>query len=63
MKYMSITKRWFLTVASLVFVILVAVAFLVYGLILNYYYGAARMTVEAMNAGEINSIFSLFINV
>ncbi|MBR3620963.1 MAG: sensor histidine kinase [Clostridia bacterium] len=60
MKYMSITKRWFLTVASLVFVILVAVAFLVYGLILNYYYGAARMTVEAMNAGEINSIFSLY---
>lgn len=60
MKYMSITKRWFLTVASLVFVILVAVAFLVYGLTLNYYYGAARMTVEAMNAGEINSIFSLY---
>ena len=60
MKYMSITKRWFLTVASLVFAVLVAVAFLVYSLVMNYYYGAARMTVEAMNAGEINSIFSLY---
>ncbi len=60
MKYMSMTKRWFLTVASMLSVVLIAVSFLVYALVRNYYYGAARMTVEAMNSGEINSIFSLY---
>lgn len=60
MKDMSIMKRWMLNTASLMLVILIVVSVLVFSLMRNYYYGAAQMTVEVLDASEINSIFSLY---
>ncbi len=60
MKYMSITKRWLLNVASIVLAILIVVAVLLFLIIRNYYYGAARMTVEIMTPEEITSMFGMY---
>ncbi len=60
MKYMSIMKRWLLNVASIVLVILIVVSVSLFMIIRNYYYGAAKMTVEAMTSEEISSIFNMY---
>lgn len=60
MKYMSITKRWFINVASIFFAILIAVSVAVFFLIRAYYYGAAEMQVKELSYGEVSSIFGLY---
>ena len=60
MKYMSITKRWLLNVASIVLIILIVVSAFLFMIIRNYYYGAAKMTVETMTSEEISSIFNMY---
>ncbi len=60
MKYQGITRRWLLNVASIVLVILILVSAFLYLIIRNYYYGTAQMTVEAMTAEEISTIFGMY---
>ena len=56
MRYRSITGRWFVRVASFVFVFIVAVAFSIFLLIKNYYYSAAEMTVRQIEPAKIYQV-------
>lgn len=60
MKFMGITKRWFLNVASIVIVILIAVSVVLLISLRSYYYGVADMTLDAYSADEITASFSLY---
>lgn len=60
MRFKGITKRWILSVASIVLVILMVVSLFVFYLARNYYYGTARRTVENLTPSEISSVFSLY---
>lgn len=58
MKFMGITKRWFLNVASIVVVILITVSVVLMLSLRSYYYGVADMTLDVYSADEIASSFS-----
>ncbi len=58
MKFMGITKRWFLNVASIVIVILITVSVALLFSMKNYYYGVADMTLNSYSADEITASFS-----
>ncbi len=58
MKFMGITKRWFLNVASIVIVILITVSVALLFFMKNYYYGVADMTLNSYSADEITASFS-----
>lgn len=60
MNYLSITKRWFINVASTVVVILLSVSFLLILSMKNYYYGVASMALDAYSPDKIASTFSLY---
>ena len=60
MKFVGITKRWFLNVASIVIVILVTVSAALFLSMRNYYYGLADMTLDSYSADEIASNFNFF---
>ena len=60
MKFMGITKRWFLNVASIVIVILITVSVALLFSLRSYYYGVAAMTLDSYSADEIASNFSLY---
>ncbi|MBQ8015301.1 MAG: HAMP domain-containing histidine kinase [Clostridia bacterium] len=60
MKFIGITKRWFLNVASIVIVILVVVSIVLLFSMRSYYYGVASMALDAYSADEIASTFSLY---
>lgn len=60
MKFVGITKRWFLNVASIVIVILVTVSAALFLSMRNYYYGVADMTLDSYSADEIASNFNFF---
>lgn len=60
MNYLSITKRWFMNVASIVIVILLTVSVLLLLSMRNYYYGVASMALDAYTSDKIASTFSLY---
>lgn len=59
MKFFSITKRWFLNVASIIIVILVAVSAVLFFSLRNYYYSVADMALDSHSANEVTSSFNL----
>lgn len=61
MKFLSITKRWFLNVASIVIVILVAVSIALFFSLKNYYYSVASMALDEHSSDEVTSTFNLNI--
>ena len=60
MNYLSITKRWFINVASIVIVILLSVSVLLLLSMRNYYYGVASMALDAYSSDKIASSFSRY---
>lgn len=60
MKFMGITKRWFVNVASIVIVILVTVSVVLLLSLKNYYYGVADMALDSYSADEIASTFGYY---
>ncbi|MBQ3004812.1 MAG: HAMP domain-containing histidine kinase [Clostridia bacterium] len=60
MNYLSITKRWFINVASIVVVILLTVSVLLLLSMRNYYYGVASMALDAYTSDKISSTFSQY---
>lgn len=60
MNYLSITKRWFINVASIVIVILLTVSVLLLLSMRNYYYGVASMALDAYTSDKISSTFGLY---
>ena len=58
--YLSITKRWFINVASIVIVILLSVSVLLLLSMRNYYYGVASMALDAYSSDKIASSFSRY---
>ncbi len=61
MKFLGITKRWFLNVASIIVVILVAVSIVLFFSLKNYYYDFASMMLDAHSSDEVTSTFNLNI--
>lgn len=62
MKYMGITRRWFLTVALIVILILVTVSFVMILSLHSYYYNTASLALDAYSADQIASTFALYGN-
>lgn len=60
MKFVGITKRWFSNVASIVFIILIAVAIAAFMIAKGYYYGAAAIAVDVMDPKEMASTFAMY---
>lgn len=60
MKFVGITKRWFLSIASVVVLILVFVSVALLLSFRNYYYSVADMALDAYSAEEISSNFRLY---
>ncbi len=60
MNYLSITKRWFINVASIVIVILLTVSVLLLLSMRNYYYGVASMALDSYSSDKIASTFSRY---
>ena len=61
MKYFSITKRWFLNVASIIVIILVTVSAVLFFSLRNYYYSVADMALDSHSANEVISSINLII--
>ncbi|MBQ7120987.1 MAG: HAMP domain-containing histidine kinase [Clostridia bacterium] len=59
MKFLGITKRWFINVASIIVVILIAVSAVLFISFRNYYYSVADMALDAHSPREITSSFNL----
>ena len=59
MKYFSITRRWFLNVASIIVVILIAVSAVLFFSLRNYYYSVADMALDSHSANEVISSINL----
>ncbi len=62
MKFIGITKRWFLNVASIIIVILVTVSIVLIFSLRNYYYSVADMALDAHSADEVASNFNMNID-
>lgn len=62
MKFLSLTKRWFLNVASIIIVILIAVSVVLFFSLRNYYYSVADMALDSHSADEVASSFNLNID-
>ncbi|MBE6771857.1 MAG: HAMP domain-containing histidine kinase [Ruminococcaceae bacterium] len=62
MKFLSLTKRWFLNVASIIIVILIAVSAVLFFSLRNYYYSVADMALDSHSADEVASSFNLNID-
>lgn len=60
MKFVGIAKRWFLNVASIVILILVAVSFTLLFSLYSYYYSAAAITLDTYSSEEIASTLNLY---
>jgi len=58
-KFMGITKRWFLNVASIIIVILIAVSVALFFSLKNYYYSVADMALDSHSKEEVESSFNL----
>jgi len=59
-KFVGITKRWFLNVASIVILILVTVAAVLLLLVSRYYYGLVDMALDSYSVEEISTTFDLY---
>jgi len=62
LKFLSLTKRWFLNVASIIIVILIAVSAVLFFSLRNYYYSVADMALDSHSADEVASSFNLNID-
>ena len=62
MKFQSITKRWFLTVASIIIVILIVASTFLFLSLRNYYYGVADMKLDSHSADEVATQFNLYLD-
>ena len=60
MKFVGITKRWFLSVASVVILILISVSVALLLSIRSYYYSVADMALDSYSAERISSSFKLY---
>jgi hypothetical protein len=60
LKFVGITKRWFLNVASIVVVILVTVSIALLFSMRSYYYSAAAITLDTYSSEEIASSLNLY---
>ena len=60
MKFVGITKRWFLNVASIFVLILIVASVLLLLSMRNYYYGIASMALDSYSADEIASTFNRY---
>lgn len=60
MKFMGITKRWFINVALIVIAIIISLSLVLIFSMRNYYYGVASMALDNYSADEISSSFSLY---
>lgn len=60
MKFVGIAKRWFLNVASIVILILVAVSVALLFSLYSYYYSAASITLDTYSSEEIASSLNLY---
>jgi len=62
LKFLGITKRWFLTVASIIVIILVVASTILFLSLKSYYYGVADMALDAHSADEVTTQFNLYID-
>lgn len=60
MKFVGITKRWFLSVASIILAILITVALSMFLLFRSYYYGFADMTLDSYSGDEMTAVLNLY---
>lgn len=60
MKFVGITRRWFLNVASIVILILITVAAVLLLSLSRYYYGLVDMALDSYSAEEISTTFGLY---
>ena len=60
MRFMSITKRWFLNVASIVIMILVIVAAVMLVSVSRYYYGVVDMALDSYSVHDVSATLSLY---
>lgn len=60
MKFVGITKRWFLNVASIVIVILISVSVALLLSLRSYYYSAAAITLDSYSSEEIAASINLY---
>ena len=60
MKFVGITKRWFLNVALIVFAILITVSVTMIVSFSNYYYSGADMALDAYSSREISTAFNYY---
>ena len=60
MKFVGITKRWFLNVALIVIAIVISVSLVLAFSLKNYYYGVAEIALDNYSADEISSSFTLY---
>lgn len=60
MRFVGITKRWFLNVASVVVLILVFVSIALLISFRSYYYGVAEMALDTYSAEDISESFRLY---
>lgn len=60
MKFVGITKRWFLSVASIIVVILITVSLSMFLSFRSYYYGFANMTLDAYSGDEMAAAMNLY---
>ncbi len=60
MKFVGISKRWFLNVASIVILILVTVSAVLLLLLSRYYYGLVDMALDSYSVEEISTTFGLY---
>lgn len=60
MKFVGITKRWFLNVALIVIAIVVSASLVLAFSLKNYYYGVAEIALDNYSADEISSTFSFY---
>lgn len=60
MKFVGITKRWFLNVALIVFAILITVSVTMIVALRNYYYSVADMALDAYSSREISTAFNYY---
>ncbi len=60
MRFIGITKRWFLNIASVVVLILVIVSFALLLSLRSYYYSVANMALDSYSSEELSASFTLY---
>ena len=60
MRFMGITKRWFVNIASVVVLILITVSFALLLSMRSYYYSVANLALDSYSAQELSASFSLY---